>query len=288
MATVFRFNNDKNEKKYDWTQLTHESNTPQLANDFSENDTIWRYYDLSKFIHFLLSKKLYLTRIDKFQDKYEGELPLEDYLKNMHELLERLSFVNDLKREDMWSFLEIQNKLPIFASCWHLNPIENFAMWKIYLSTNEGVAIKTKIGDLISSIKNPTGLIYGKVNYLDFEKESISQYCNRMKEMGIRKLPLPCFFKRSYYSYENEFRVGEIITANYQSGETYRKDIECLLKTAPKSREYNIALETLDYEIYISPFSSDWFYYTIEKLLKALNIKIKIHTSKITNNIEWK
>lgn len=196
-------NNNSSEPKSEWFQFTNEYNLPKLKDDFSESDTIWRYFDLSKFISFLLTKELYLTRLDKFQDKYEGELPINDYLDNMHELLGRLSFIKDLKREDMWSFLDIQNKLSLFANCWHLNSIENFAMWKIYLSSNEGVAIKIKIGDLISSIKNPTGLIYGKVNYLDFKKESISHYCNRMKEEGIRKIPLPCFFKRSYYSYES-------------------------------------------------------------------------------------
>jgi len=79
-----------------------------------------------------------------------------------------------------------------------------------------------------------------------------------------------------------------MMEASYRSEQTYREEIENLLKKAPKYRSYEIELDTLDYEIYVSPFSSDWFYDTIERLLKRLNIDKKIYTSQITNNIEWK
>ena len=38
-----------------------------------DDDTIvWKYLDLSKFLDMLLSKKLFMSRSDKFEDQYEG------------------------------------------------------------------------------------------------------------------------------------------------------------------------------------------------------------------------
>lgn len=33
---------------------------------------VWKYLDLSKFLDLLLSKKLFMSRSDKFEDQYEG------------------------------------------------------------------------------------------------------------------------------------------------------------------------------------------------------------------------
>jgi hypothetical protein len=33
---------------------------------------VWKYLDLSKFLDLLMSKKLFMSRSDKFEDQYEG------------------------------------------------------------------------------------------------------------------------------------------------------------------------------------------------------------------------
>ena len=40
----------------------------------TENDqlVVWQYLDLSKFLDMFLSKKLFMSRSDKFEDQYEG------------------------------------------------------------------------------------------------------------------------------------------------------------------------------------------------------------------------
>ena len=37
-----------------------------------DNTIIWKYLDLSKFLDMLLSKQLFMSRSDKFEDQYEG------------------------------------------------------------------------------------------------------------------------------------------------------------------------------------------------------------------------
>jgi hypothetical protein len=36
------------------------------------NTIVWKYLHLSKFLDLLLSKKLFMSRSDKFEDQYEG------------------------------------------------------------------------------------------------------------------------------------------------------------------------------------------------------------------------
>lgn len=43
-----------------------------LKDDVSEKTEIWRYMDLTKFLDLILNKKIYMRRIDKFDDPYEG------------------------------------------------------------------------------------------------------------------------------------------------------------------------------------------------------------------------
>ena len=37
-------------------------------------------------------------------------------------------------------------------TCWHRSSVESFAMWKMYATDNQGVAIETSIKDLEDSI----------------------------------------------------------------------------------------------------------------------------------------
>jgi len=39
---------------------------------------IWRYIDLAKTIHLLATKTLHFTRIDQFDDKFEGSYPVQN------------------------------------------------------------------------------------------------------------------------------------------------------------------------------------------------------------------
>ena len=41
----------------------------------TENYKIVRYLDLVKFISLIQTKKLYFSRLDKFEDRYEGTVP---------------------------------------------------------------------------------------------------------------------------------------------------------------------------------------------------------------------
>ena len=69
-------------------------------------DTIvWKYLDLSKFLDLLMSRKLFMSRSDKFEDQYEGTFsePTYEEIKKLSEnnctysILSESAFVVDLE-----------------------------------------------------------------------------------------------------------------------------------------------------------------------------------------------
>lgn len=48
----------------------------KISNKLDRSTKIQRYMDLSKFLHILESKQIFMCRIDKFEDKLEGGLTI--------------------------------------------------------------------------------------------------------------------------------------------------------------------------------------------------------------------
>jgi hypothetical protein len=104
----------------------------------NENRTIWRYLDFTKFVSLLETQQLYFPRADQFDDPYEGTWSSEGvrWLRNPqqndgfppHASEKLISFTDQMRRE-------------MFISCWTASEHESAAMWKLYLKSNEGVAV---------------------------------------------------------------------------------------------------------------------------------------------------
>ncbi|MFT7164821.1 MAG: hypothetical protein ACI9CZ_001403, partial [Flavobacterium sp.] len=47
-------------------------NNPNINLTDDPDTIVWKYLDLSKFLDLLMSKKLFMSRSDKFEDQYEG------------------------------------------------------------------------------------------------------------------------------------------------------------------------------------------------------------------------
>lgn len=51
---------------------------------------IWRYIDFTKFVDLVDSSQLYFSRLDKFEDPFEGTMPV-NLIKEPHEFLKFLT-----------------------------------------------------------------------------------------------------------------------------------------------------------------------------------------------------
>ena len=104
---------------------------------------LWRYMDLSKLIDILHRKCLFFTRADKLGDPWEGGT---SYI-NIQQRPERYgSHGPDLRHlaesGGVSQFRESARK-HTYISCWHENSVESAAMWKLYLKSDEGIALQT-------------------------------------------------------------------------------------------------------------------------------------------------
>jgi len=116
------------------------------------NYKIWRYLDLARFLDILDSSTLCFSRIDKFEDTYEGYVPVNgNYLSRFSHVLD---YVNKFQ----------------YANCWHINESESAALWKLYSDSNNSVAIQSTVGRLKNSLGNsPEQICLSEIQYRDYD-----------------------------------------------------------------------------------------------------------------------
>src|ERR1700682_5427714 len=86
---------------------------------------LWRYLSFAKFASLLDSGLLHFTRVDRFDDHFEGAWPQQDAAKWQR-----------IKGFSVLSFTERCRKA-VAVSCWFESNHESAAMWGLYASGNE-------------------------------------------------------------------------------------------------------------------------------------------------------
>ena len=217
-------------------------------------DTIvWKYLDLSKFLDLLLSKKMFMSRSDKFEDQYEGT-----FSEPTFEEIKRIAANNP-------EFLDYykSHREKVAISSWHTNEYESFAMWQIFTKNQEGLAIQSTIGKLKEALQpeKETKQYIGEVNYIDYKKEYIPFDDNFF----------PFLFKRKSFQYEREVRIITDVTEQNIS-------INDGLKI-------NVDINVLIEKIYIHPKSENWYKKLVIELVTQLGFDFEIEKSDLESDI---
>lgn len=214
---------------------------------------VWKYLDLSKFLDLLMSKKLFMSRSDKFEDQYEGTFSEPTY-----EEIKRLSIDNP----DFLNYYKTHRE-KVAISSWHINEYESFAMWQIFTQNTEGLAIQSTIGRLQKALepeKNYRQYI-GEVNYIDYKKEYIP----------FDDMFFPFLFKRKSFQYEREVRIITDVANN-----------KVILNDGLK---INVDINQLIEKIYIHPKSENWYKNLVIQLVKQLDFDFTIEKSDLESDI---
>ena len=217
-------------------------------------DTIvWKYLDLSKFLDLLLSKQLFMSRSDKFEDQYEGTFsePTFEEIKKLS--INKPEFLNYYKT----------HREKVVISSWHINEYESFAMWQIFTQNSEGLAIQSTIGRLQNAViaeKNHEQYI-GEVNYIDYKKEYIP----------FDDMFFPFLFKRKSFQYEREVRIiSDISSNNIKINDGMKIDVD---------------INQLIEKIYIHPKSENWYKNLVIELVSKLGFDFTIEKSDLESDI---
>lgn len=218
---------------------------------------VWRYLDLSKFINLLMTKKLFLSRIDVLSDLYEGSLTKQNYNSKQIEI-ERLH--QNGNKSHGPSHQKMRESF--YVNCWRIDNIESEAMWKLYCPLNDGVAIQTTYERLVKSLTDKDEVYIGAVNYLDYDSQSFPS----------GNVFYPIMHKRKAFEHEKEIRLV-MAKSDYWAEEDFENpDFGLTINWNP-----SIHVE----KIYVNPYASNWYFETVNKLVKKLNLNVEVEWSKL-------
>ena len=228
-------------------------NNPNITLPDDPDTIVWKYLDLSKFLDLLLSKKLFMSRSDKFEDQYEGTFsePTFEEIKKL--AADNPEFLNYYKT----------HREKVAISSWHINEYESFAMWQIFTQNSEGLAIQSTIGRLQKAVRRENNFdqYIGEVNYIDYKKEYIP----------FDDLFFPFLFKRKSFQYEREVRI---ITDTSKSKIKLNDGIKI-----------NVDINQLIEKIYIHPKSENWYKKLVIELVERLGFGFEIEKSDLESDI---
>jgi hypothetical protein len=248
------------------------NNTISVDNKFIDgNPTIWRYMDFTKFVYMLENQSLYFCRSDRLGDKFEGSYPNQNLekLKKEHgqDVIESTKEYNDLVGKN------------IYINCWHINNKESLAMWKVYLKSNEGVAIKTSVKKFCTALLKNTNNIdmyANKVTYIDYLTENL---------WTEEQFAGPYFYKRNLFDYEQEFRAIISNMDNLQSmsinGGPHTWYLDTSIKSWKEGMEINVPIQEMIEEIFVAPDSPEWFKKLVENVAVKYNLPNKVKRSAL-------
>ena len=228
-------------------------NNPNIKLPEDPDTIVWKYLDLSKFLDLLLSKKLFMSRSDKFEDQYEGTFSEPTYEEIKKLAVDNPDFLNYYKT----------HREKVAVSSWHINEYESFAMWQIFTQNNEGLAIQSTIGRLQKAVKPEINFDQhiGEVNYIDYKKEYIP----------FDDLFFPFLFKRKSFQYEREVRI---ITDTSKSNLKLNEGLKI-----------NVDINQLIEKIYIHPKSENWYKKLVIELVERLDFDFEIEKSDLESDI---
>jgi hypothetical protein len=197
---------------------------------------LFRFLDFTKYVSMLDHGALFFTRADELADPFEGSLP------------RRNSHSEALRSDDACA--------RVLVSCWHANESESAAMWRIYLKSDEGVALQTTAARLAEAFgSNDDELHFGMVRYLDYQRDRIDE--------GHE---LDRFFcKRKAFEYEREARV-----------------ICSCSEPHPSSGRYIAAdLGRLVERVVVSPAAEPWFTDLVRSVTRRYGFDFSIESSEL-------
>lgn len=246
------------------------------------NNIIWRYMSFEKFKSLIDTQALFFCRADRFSDPFEGSVPKKEVNNRIIDQ-ERISnyfgkpFNIEKAKKNIHSISIAHRNLKrsILINCWHINNNESDGMWHLYLKSNEGVAIKTTVRNIMESFNNTAESVYiSKVRYINYETD-----------IWFNKKEYPCkaynFFtpfvhKRIEFVHESELRLlCEVSIAENDPQYWLNQEFE-------KGKLVSVNLDVLIQKVILPPTADDVIENKVRMLLNDRNIKKDIIKSNLS------
>jgi hypothetical protein len=221
---------------------------------------IWRYLDFTKYVSMLDSQALFFAPIPSLKDRFEGTIPRGSYNTFKRHMAELQPSWSDQKIEERArkAFAVLTSaRLANEVSCWHQNENESEAMWKLYLKSDEGIAIESTYSALASCFEGKHEVALGKVRYADYD--------------ALTSVPNVEIFmlKRPSFAHEQEVRASVV-----NAGAVVRH-------AAGEGTSVPVNLTTLVKRVVVAPGSPSWLLPLIRRVTQKYGYEFEVAPSSL-------
>lgn len=224
---------------------------------------IWRYMDFTKFVSLLETKCIFLSRVDKFEDPYEGATSHANEELRPHRYKDMN--ISEDALQQMSKFME-WTRYWTYVNCWHMNNAESAAMWKLYAQTDEAVAIQSTYSKLHKNLGKD--IYVGVVHYIDYEKDWLPE----------GNLFWPYVHKRKSFEHEKELRV---LIQNLPVQDEPGKGIDYSCHNYELGKSVKVDLKDLIENVHVSPTAPSWFFKVVAGVAKRYGYDFEIKKSNL-------
>lgn len=243
---------------------------PTFIQPESDGVRVWRYMDFTKLVSLIDSECLFFSRVDKLGDPFEGSWPRI----NVHA---RQDVPEDIPAEHRKTFgmtmktlSRLTKQWPKYAAvnCWHMNEHESAAMWKLYLKSNEGIAVQSSYKNLRDSIIDNEKVFWGIVKYIDYDNESID----------AGNLLSALVHKRRSFEHEREVRA---LVMKPPIGDENDPVLYVDRETIAHGLKIKVDLPRLIENIYVAPSTPNWFADLVRALIHRYGHDFEVVHSRL-------
>lgn len=197
---------------------------------------IWRYMDFTKYVWMLQNSALFFSRADLLGDPFEGSI-------SVYNQTQYPAVYADVPLDFLAKLSASRAAIPTwtYVNSWHVNERESAAMWRLYLTADEGIAVISTYERLFAAL--PVSAYLGLVSYLDYDREW-------MNESNVF---YPFVHKRRSFEHERELR------AVIQSLPVAEGQTALSRENSETGRIVPVNLTDLVESVRIAPTAAEWF-----------------------------
>lgn len=236
--------------------------------------TLWRYMNLPKFLSLIEDRGLFFSRADLMTDAWEGATGPRN-AEMRPELYGEHYAVMGLRMQQARQSMRTE----VYLSCWHASDHESAAMWGLYQSSGQGVAVRTRWEALKECLRGEYPIRGGAVRYVDYGSTFIPE----------GSVFASLMHKRNSFAHENEVRlVLWAIEDRGPRGESTLRSKQAQREVAaPPGYVIPIDLSVLTDEIYVAPDAPTWYYELIKKIVHRYDLAWDVHQSDLSLDPVW-
>ncbi len=227
---------------------------------------LWRYMDLPKLLAVLENRSLYFALPSEFEDKWEAVVPRDLTTAIQTSFVTASGAVLD-------EFRRFHGRSAI--NCWYCGPDESVAMWRLYTTSEYGVAITTTVGRLKLALEHCERDVYlGSVRYQDHTEKPAAS----LSHVDISPMR-PLLQKRVCYKHESELRAITLLPDN--PIEASIANVVRIPAATEHGESLSVNLESLIERVVTGPRYPFWALSLLEIALARSGLQIPVTESNV-------